>query len=71
VNTKRSRKATLAEFTTEPLLIIADLGMRTLPHTAAEDPLEVIMRRSERGSTCSRPIARSRTPASRSATPPR
>ena len=34
-----------------PLLIIDDLGMRKLPHTAAEDLLEVIMRRYERAST--------------------
>src|SRR2546421_9585788 len=30
---------------------IDDLGMRKLPHTAAEDLLEVIMRRYERAST--------------------
>jgi hypothetical protein len=46
-----TRKATLAEFTTVPLLIIDDLGMRKLPHTAAEDLLEIIMRRYERVST--------------------
>ncbi len=34
-----------------PLLIIDDLGMRKLPATAAEDLLEVIMRRYERAST--------------------
>jgi DNA replication protein DnaC len=34
-----------------PLLIIDDLGMRKLPSTAAEDLLEIIMRRYERGST--------------------
>ena len=34
-----------------PLLIIDDLGMRKLPHTAAEDLLEIIMRRYERAST--------------------
>ena len=28
-----------------PLLIVDDLGMRKLPHTAAEDLLELIMRR--------------------------
>lgn len=32
------------------LLIIDDLGMRKLPHTAAEDLLELIMRRYERAS---------------------
>ena len=34
-----------------PLLIIDDLGMRKLPITAAEDLLEIIMRRHERVST--------------------
>jgi len=34
-----------------PLLIIDDLGMRKLPHTAAEDLLEIVMRRYERAST--------------------
>jgi DNA replication protein DnaC len=34
-----------------PLLIIDDLGMRKLPSTAAEDLLEIIMRRYERAST--------------------
>jgi len=34
-----------------PLLIIDDLGMRKLPHTAAEDLLEVVIRRYERAST--------------------
>jgi hypothetical protein len=34
-----------------PLLIIDDLGMRKLPHTAGEDLLEVMMRRYERAST--------------------
>jgi DNA replication protein DnaC len=46
-----TRKDTLAQFTTVPLLIIDDLGMRKLPHTAAEDLLEIIMRRYERTST--------------------
>ena len=45
------RKDTLALFTTVPLLIIDDLGMRKLPHTAAEDLLEIVMRRYERVST--------------------
>jgi len=31
--------------------IPSQLGMRKLPHTAAEDLLEIIMRRSERAST--------------------
>jgi len=37
--------------TTVPLLISDDLGMRKLPITAAEDLLEIIMRRHERAST--------------------
>ena len=36
---------------TVPLLIIDDLGMRKLPATAAEDLLEIVMRRYERVST--------------------
>ena len=46
-----TRKDYLAELTRVPLLIIDDLGMRKLPHTAAEDMLELIMRRYERAST--------------------
>jgi len=46
-----TRKAVLADLATVPLLIIDDLGMRKLPHTAAEDLLELIMRRYERAST--------------------
>lgn len=34
-----------------PLLILDDLGMRKLPSTAAEDLLEIVMRRYERAST--------------------
>ena len=41
----------MADLATVPLLIIDDLGMRKLPHTAAEDLLELIMRRYERAST--------------------
>jgi hypothetical protein len=41
----------LAHVTTVPLLIIDDLAMRKLPQTAAEDLLEIIMRRYERAST--------------------
>ena len=36
-------KGYLAELAAVPLLIIDDLGMRKLPHTAAEDLLEVVM----------------------------
>lgn len=46
-----TRKAALALLTTVPLLIIDDLGMRKLPHTAAEDLLEIVMRRYERAAT--------------------
>jgi DNA replication protein DnaC len=46
-----TRKAVLADLATVPLLIIDDLGMRKLPPTAAEDLLELIMRRYERAST--------------------
>jgi DNA replication protein DnaC len=46
-----TRKAYLTELSTVPLLILDDLGMRKLPHTAAEDLLEIIMRRYERAST--------------------
>ncbi|MBV9918833.1 MAG: IS21-like element helper ATPase IstB, partial [Solirubrobacterales bacterium] len=46
-----TRKELLAELATVPLLIVDDLGMRKLPHTAAEDLLELIMRRYERAST--------------------
>jgi len=46
-----SRKAFYEDLTSVPLLIIDDLGMRKLPHTAAEDLLELIMRRYERAST--------------------
>jgi len=41
----------MAELATVPLLIIDDFGMRKLPMTAAEDLLEIIMRRYERAST--------------------
>ncbi len=46
-----TRKELFAKLATVPLLIIDDLGMRKLPHTAAEDLLELIMRRYERVST--------------------
>jgi DNA replication protein DnaC len=46
-----TRKAYFADLVTVPLLIIDDLGMRKLAHTAAEDLLELIMRRYERAST--------------------
>ena len=46
-----TRKDRLTDLATVPLLIIDDLGMRKLPATAAEDLLEVVMRRYERAST--------------------
>ncbi len=46
-----ARKAYLAELAAVPLLIVDDLGMRKLPHTAAEDLLELVIRRYERAST--------------------
>ncbi len=50
-NVAGTRKDLLTELAAVPLLIIDDLGMRKLPHTAAEDLLELIMRRYERAST--------------------
>jgi len=46
-----TRKDYVEMVTTVPLLIVDDLGMRKLPITAAEDLLEIIMRRHERVST--------------------
>lgn len=46
-----TRKQFLAHLTSVPLLILDDIGMRKLPMTAAEDLLEIIMRRYERAST--------------------
>ena len=46
-----SRKQLMELLATVPLLIIDDLGMRKLPSTAAEDLLEIVMRRYERAST--------------------
>jgi len=45
------RKEYMESVATVPLLIIDDFGMSKLPHTAAEDLLEIIMRRYERFST--------------------
>src|SRR3989449_2939620 len=42
-----TRKETMELFVSVPLLIIDDLGMRKLPMTAAEDLLEIVMRRYE------------------------
>ncbi len=46
-----ARKEYMEAMTKIPLLIIDDLGMRKLPNTAAEDLLELVMRRHERAST--------------------
>ena len=46
-----SRKEFMESITSVSLLIIDDFGMRKLPLTAAEDLLEIIMRRYERAST--------------------
>ena len=54
-----TRKEQMELFSTVPLLIIDDIGMRKLPATAAEDLLEIVMRRYERTSslfTSNRPI---------------
>ena len=45
------RKEQMALLESVPLLVIDDLGMRKLPATAAEDLLEIVMRRYERAST--------------------
>jgi len=46
-----ARKGYGESLATVPLLIIDDLGMRKLPLSAAEDLLEIVMRRYERAST--------------------
>jgi DNA replication protein DnaC len=46
-----TRKELMTDLATVALLIIDDLGMRKLPPTAAEDLLELVMRRYERTST--------------------
>jgi DNA replication protein DnaC len=46
-----TRKQYMEWVSTVPLLIIDDFGMRKLPQTAAEDLLEIVMRRYERAST--------------------
>ncbi|MBV8891117.1 MAG: IS21-like element helper ATPase IstB [Acidobacteria bacterium] len=50
-NIDGTRKDYIAGVTSLPLLIIDDLGMRKLPLTAAEDLLEIVMRRYQRAST--------------------
>ena len=46
-----TRKQYIVQVTAVPLLLIDDLGMRRLPQTAAEDLLEIVMRRYEKAST--------------------
>ena len=46
-----TRKQHMERLASLPLLIIDDLGMRKLPVTAAEELLEIVMRRYERTST--------------------
>ena len=46
-----TRKEHMELLATVPLLIIDDLGMRKLASTAAEELLEIVMRRHERAST--------------------
>lgn len=46
-----NRPQAIATYSEIPLLIIDDLGMRKLPTAAAEDLLEIVMRRYERAST--------------------
>jgi DNA replication protein DnaC len=46
-----TRKQFMTAITNVPLLIVDDFGMRKLPLTAAEDLLEIVMRRYERAST--------------------
>ncbi len=50
-NIDGTRKDYMANLASVPLLIIDDLGMRKLPLTAAEDLLEIVMRRYQRAST--------------------
>ena len=45
------RKQYMESISSVALLIIDDFGMRKLPQTAAEDLLEIVMRRYERSST--------------------
>ena len=49
--TDGTRKQFMESVSSVPLLIIDDFGMRKLPLTAAEDLLEIVMRRYERAST--------------------
>ena len=46
-----SRAQAIATYSEIPLLVLDDLGMRKFPAAAAEDLLEIVMRRYERAST--------------------
>jgi len=46
-----TRKHDVAQVTAVQLLPFDDLGTRRLPHTAAEDLLEIVIRRDEKAST--------------------
>lgn len=46
-----TRREHMEFLATVPMLIVDDLGMRKLPSTAAEELLEIVMRRYERAST--------------------
>jgi DNA replication protein DnaC len=50
-NATDARSEAIATYSEIPLLIVDDLGMRRLPGNAAEDLLEIVMRRYERAST--------------------
>ena len=53
------RRELIEEYNHSDLLVIEDFGMRRLPPTAAEDLLEIFMRRYERGAiiiTSNRPV---------------
>jgi DNA replication protein DnaC len=50
-NATGERANAIATYSEIPLLIVDDLGMRKLPASAAEDLLEIVMRRYERTST--------------------
>jgi DNA replication protein DnaC len=53
------RKDLVEEYTHTNLLVIEDFGLRRLPNTAAEDLLEIFMRRYEKGAiivTSNRPV---------------
>jgi hypothetical protein len=60
-----TRKEHMEFLQTVPLLIIDDLGMRKLPLIAAEELLEIIMRRYERASTMLTSTGRRLGPAAR------